>query len=252
MLVQFASDLHLEFAQNKAFILANPLQVKGDVLILAGDIVPFPLIDKHKDFFNYLSDSFEFVWWVPGNHEYYNAELTDKCWSFQESICSNVFLMNNVSVSHRNVRLIFSTLWSTISASNQWQIEQGMGDFRVIKFNGKRFSTDNFNQLYNDSLSFVSKELEKYKDEKSIVTTHHVPTFLNYPEEYKADILNEAFASELYELIEKSGPDFWIYGHHHRNISDFQIGRTSLKTNQLGYVKYSEHLLFDHSKVFEL
>jgi len=36
--------------------------------------------------------------------------------------------------------------------------------------------------------------------------------------------LNEAFAVELFELIEDSGPDYWIYGHHHNNIPDFSIG----------------------------
>ena len=38
MKIQFASDLHLEFAENASFIKHNPLKVAGDILILAGDI----------------------------------------------------------------------------------------------------------------------------------------------------------------------------------------------------------------------
>ncbi|WP_373495877.1 metallophosphoesterase [Aquiflexum sp.] len=246
--IQYASDLHIEFPQNRDFLKRNPLKAVGDVLVLAGDIVPFWVMDKHKDFFSYLSDHFETTYWLPGNHEFYHFDIAEKSGVLNEKIRNNVFLVNNTSVLHGNVRLIFSTLWSKISPGHQWHIERNMNDFHLIKHNGFRFSTEHYNQLHEESLGFLMQEIDEAQKEKIMVFTHHCPTFLNYPEQYKGDVLNEAFAVELYGLIESSNIDYWVYGHHHTNTPEFNIGRTKLLTNQLGYVQQNEHRLFERDK----
>ena len=38
MKIQYASDLHLEFADNYRFVNSIPFKVMGEVLVLAGDI----------------------------------------------------------------------------------------------------------------------------------------------------------------------------------------------------------------------
>lgn len=252
MIVQYASDLHLEFPENKQFLKTNLLKPMGDVLVLAGDIVPFAVMDKHKDFFSYISDHFETTYWIPGNHEYYYFDLAAKCGIIDENIRTNVHLVNNLTVQQDSVRFVFSTLWSKISQVNRWQIEQSVSDFRVIKFNNFRFTSDQFNLLHGESLSFINQELHHNYTGKTVVVTHHVPTFMNYPEKYRGDILNEAFAVELYNLIEDKGPDFWIFGHHHFNVPDFMIGKTNLATNQLGYVKYGEQKYFENLASIEV
>ncbi|MEA3446705.1 MAG: metallophosphoesterase [Bacteroidota bacterium] len=251
MKVQYCSDLHLEFRENNEFLKRNPIQPNADILLLAGDIVPFAVMNKHEDFFSYLSDNFKYSFWIPGNHEYYNFDIKDKSGAFTENIKSNVFLINNTSTIVENVKFIFSTLWTKISPAYQWQIERGLNDFHVIKNNGYRFSADKYNQLHNESLKFIEKELEE-KSNKTVVLTHHVPTFIHYPEKYKGDILSEAFAIELFDLIETNGPDYWVFGHHHSNAPDFEIGKTQMRTNQMGYIYYGEHRMFKRDKTFTL
>lgn len=248
MTVQYASDLHLEFSENKKFLHANPLQPGAEVLLLAGDIVPFAAMHKHKDFFSYISDHFETTYWIPGNHEYYYSDVTEKSGSFKESIRQNVYLLNNAVVLHKQLRLIFSTLWSEINPDRQGYMEKNVSDFHAIKYKGYRFSIDRFNVLHEKCLRFISSVPPPEGAGKTIVVTHHVPTLLNYPPRYKDSDLTEAFAVELSGLIERMQPDYWIYGHHHTNVPDFKIGKTALLTNQMGYVQKGEHQWFDPGK----
>ena len=252
MLLQYTSDLHIEFPANKEFLKLHPLQPVGDVLVLAGDIVPFAMMDKHQDFFCYVADHFETTYWLPGNHEYYHFDIAEKSHRLNEKIRSNVFLVNNTSVVHGNARLIFSTLWSKINPGYQWQIERSLNDFHVIKHKGFRFSTDLYNRLHEESLTFLKNEFKSASEKKIAVFTHHCPTLLNYPEQFKGDMLNEAFAVELFDLIESSNLDYWAYGHHHSNPPEFSIGKTKLITNQLGYVQRNEHRQFETGKCIEL
>jgi predicted phosphohydrolase len=261
--IQYASDLHIEFPANKEFLKQNPLLPVGDVLVLAGDIVPFAVMDRFKDFFSYVSDNFKTTYWLPGNHENYYYDLANKCGTINEKIKSNVFLVNNMAFKHEEIKLVFSTLWSKISSENEWNIERSISDFHVIKYNKMRFSVPVFKQLHEESLAFIKSEV--YRDEfgtisvdvqhdnsKTVVVTHHVPTFLNYPEHYKQSSINQAFGVELYDLIETSNINAWIFGHHHANIPSFKIGNTEMLTNQLGYVQRNEHWLFETNKVIEI
>ncbi|MDD4971231.1 MAG: metallophosphoesterase [Paludibacter sp.] len=248
MILQYASDLHLEFPENKDYLNMHPIIPVGEVMILAGDIVPFAILDKHEDFFSYLSDHFKTTYWIPGNHEYYHSDLASKNGTLNEKIRPNVFLVNNISVMQDHVELIFSTLWSKISPKHERLLEQAMNDFRLIRNDQKQFTAQQLNAINAENVSFLRQELVKEKTGKRVVVTHHVPTFKNVPVKYKGNILHEAFGVELYELIEKYGPDYWIYGHVHRNNVPFEIGETTLVTNQLGYVKKVEHTMFKTTK----
>jgi predicted phosphohydrolase len=56
----------------------------GEILLLAGDIIQFVDMEKENDFFNFLSDNFEHTYLIPGNHEYYRSDMTERTGSFHE------------------------------------------------------------------------------------------------------------------------------------------------------------------------
>lgn len=252
MLFQYASDLHLEFKENAYYFASRPLIPSAPVLLLAGDICTLKNLERFDEVLDMLSRQFDQVYWIPGNHEYYHFDLFNKCGSFATRLRHNVFLVNDFAVTIEGSRLIFSTLWSHVSLLNRPAVERGMNDFHLISYNGERLNANITNRLHLESLRFIKGELTNLEpDQKSIVVTHHVPTFANYPPQYLGTALNEGFATNLDNLIQECGPDVWIYGHHHQNIPGFQLGNTQLLTNQMGYVAHHEHLGFDPAKVIQ-
>ena len=256
--IQYCSDLHLEFPQNKNFLKQHPIEPIGEILLLAGDIVPFAVMDTHKDFFDFVSDHFETTYWIPGNHEYYHSDLGSIASPLFEKIRENVFLINNQTIKYKNTSIICSTLWSHISPQNEFEVQQNVSDFHMIKVSdgmgGKPFplTPAHFNHLHQTALAFLKEAVAKSDTEKTIVMTHHVPTVMNYPAQYKESSISDAFVVELFDFIYNSHVSSWIYGHHHNNTPDFKIGNTTMLTNQLGYVELGEQKSFRTNAIIEI
>ena len=155
------------------------------------------------------------------------------------------FIYGFIDKEIEGVNFLFSTLWSNISEDKRWVIQQGLSDFKVIKYKDRIFNVDDYNTLHLESIAFLQKAFKEKPNNKTVVVSHHAPTFTNYPEKYANSKINEAFASNLNALIEENTIDYWIYGHHHTNTANFKIGNTQLVTNQLGYIKYNENKGFN-------
>ena len=76
MIIQYASDLHLEFGMNSRYMQVYGLAEGGDVLLLAGDIgyLERRRIEQNP-FFDWCSRHFREAVIVPGNHEYYRDPI---------------------------------------------------------------------------------------------------------------------------------------------------------------------------------
>ncbi len=251
MRIQYCSDLHLEFEQNNKYLSHKPLLVSGEILILAGDIIPMQFEFFNNSFFNFISDNYKQVFWIPGNHEFYYLDISKFNKSYNLQLRKNINIVNNIELEYQNIRFIFSTLWTKISNENEKIIEQNVSDFANISNKNGKFKASDYNNLHAESLDFVQQSL-KLKKQNTVVVSHHMPSSLCNSTAYKNSTINEAFCVDLSNYIESCGANFWIYGHSHFNQKPLFIGETVLLTNQLGYLQLNEHKSFRHDAYFSI
>jgi predicted phosphohydrolase len=251
MRIQYCSDLHLEFKENSDYMINNPLSVKGDILILAGDIVPLHDENLANPFFNFISNNYKKVFWVPGNHEFYYRDINDFKSSLNIQLKHNIHILHNIEFLYDDINFVFSSLWSKISIENERSIEQSVADFDCIQKNNKKLRAGDFNKLHEESLSFIKQSLQDKKG-KTVVVTHHLPSNLCNSRLHNDSPINEAFCVDLTDYVEKCDANFWLYGHSHFNQKPLYIGNTIMLTNQLGYVHNKEQGSFKNNTYFSL
>ncbi len=246
--IQYVSDLHLEFPQNRQWLAKHPLEVTGDILLVAGDSAYLDLPESGNDtysaykFWDWASEHYKQVIVCFGNHDFYGYyDLATISNGFCKEIRHNVHAYYNSVVHFDSIDIIVSTLWSKIKPYDAFLTEKNVSDFYRIKYDGHRLTADDFNREHERCLAFIEQAISESDAEKIIVVTHHVPTQLCTAVEFKNSTINGAFTVELGEFIADHRIDYWIYGHSHRNIKA-QIGETLIMSNQLGYVSDNEHL----------
>jgi len=253
MKIQYCSDLHLEFPDNRLWLKRNPLIPKGDILLIGGDTHNLGAEFEDLAFWDIVSEQFKMVFIIPGNHEFYtgyDCSLGLEM-DYELALRDNVFVLNNTTRVVDGVEFIFTTLWSKIETQAK-AVLAGMHDFKLIKYNSKRLTIDQYNALFERSWSFLSDQISQKSAHKKVVLTHHLPSKLCNVEKFKNSPINEGFCVELTEEIMASHVSHWIYGHSHGNKAPFQIGDTQMLTNQLGYVAYSEIDQFQRGVIFEV
>lgn len=254
MRVQYASDLHLEFGENSRWLKEHPLIPSADILVLAGDI-GYLGDDNYisHPFWNRVSEDFNQVIVVPGNHELYKFfDISELRNGWQLEIRHNVRVCyNSVIALNEETDLIASTLWAHIPPSEEYLTERCVSDFKRIRNGEFRLSAQRFNEEHEVCRNFIEKAVSESNAERIVVATHHVPSFALMAEEFKDSSINGAFTVELAGMIAESRINCWIYGHSHRNI-DKMIGSTRCVSNQLGYVFQNEHNTFRRDAVTEI
>jgi predicted phosphodiesterase len=245
--IQFVSDVHLAFPQNRQYLQDHPLQVTGDILLIAGDSAYLDLPDSDLDtygsysFWDWASRHYQQVIVCLGNHDFYaHYDLSTMPDGYCRQIRHNVHAYYNSVVSIGDIDIIISTLWSKIEPCDAFLTEHNVSDFYRIKYNGHRLTAEDFNREHARCLQFIQQAVVESKAKTKIVLTHHVPTHLCTAQEFCGSTISGAFTVELGEYIVDSGIDYWIYGHSHRNI-DAQISGTRILSNQLGYISHGEH-----------
>lgn len=248
MKIQYASDLHLEFRANREWLLENPLEVTGDILLLAGDIMYIEDIDL---FWCWARDNYKHVLVVPGNHEFYGSDIANYSFDFKKPKYKNVAYYQNKVVRIEDTDFIFSTLWSQIN-TNEKLIENGLNDFWSIRYDSVRFRPKHYNAMHEKSVRFIEDAVKESTAKHIVVVTHHSPSLLTIATEHLTSPLRSAFASDLHYLMEDGRIDYWVYGHSHTNIN-CRVFNTEVVCNQLGYVEHNGQMAgFRLDKYFEI
>ena len=101
MRIQYASDLHLEFADNRDLLeRRNGMLPEGDVLVLAGDVSYLGDIKMiRRPFFDWCAEHFQETFIVPGNHEFYGRyDIGQTLADYEYKYRENVRYLNNKSI----------------------------------------------------------------------------------------------------------------------------------------------------------
>lgn len=159
MIVQYASDLHLEFEVNRRFVLEGGIKPAGDVLVLAGDVANLFALSSYDAFWDWCAKNWAQTIFVPGNHDYYGA------WPSREAMLGplrlairpNVHCCLNTVMRLENVDFVCSTLWSRVSPEETRQVQSLLLDFKEIAVEERLLTVADYNALFESSWRFVQK-----------------------------------------------------------------------------------------------
>jgi len=237
------SDLHLEYYPKNL----PKLTFNSNYLFLCGDI-GHPTRRNYLNFFSYVSDKYEKVFYVTGNHEYYK-QSTHKNYSMNEidmiikdklAKFSNVYFLNNDSHQlNSSTTIIGTTLWSDVDTGSS-RVSLGVNDYHKIykKVNNEHqliLPTD-IRDLHFNNRNFLKETIEKNRMKDIIIMTHHLPSYSCILEKYKKYAhISSCFASNCDDfMFNYPNIKYWFFGHTHSFINH-RINNTILYANPLGY-----------------
>jgi len=246
MKIHILNDLHLEFDE------FSPPETDADVVVLAGDIhvglAALPWVATHFPK--------QQIVYVPGNHEFYNHDIT-----LHEQLKiqapNQCHVLNNDSVFINGTRFLGSTLWTDFALFGETEKINSMqyaglcmNDFRAIRYNGHRFRPESAATLHAESRRWLVSQLEQSFAGKTVIVTHHVPSPLSISPKYTNNPLNPAFVSNLESLMDDQ-ISLWVHGHTHESF-DYTVNGTRVVCNPRGYVSYELNESFNPSLVVEI
>ncbi|MEC4169649.1 metallophosphoesterase [Pseudomonas sp. MS-1(2024)] len=229
MKLRIYSDLHLEFAP------FEPVSTDADAVILAGDI------DIKSRGVRWANETFQCpVIYVCGNHEYYGGHIDHTVRKMKDAAAPHVHVFENEMLILDKTRFLVSTGWTDYSSTgdvaaakrNAWE---WMNDFTVIRADEsyRRIRPDDLIAKSKVAYTWLTLELEKPFDGKTVVVTHHAPALDHAGNDHPGHLV-AAYANDWPELLAKA--DLWVYGHTHFAADFFKSG-CRVVSNPRGYPK---------------
>lgn len=252
--IQYASDLHLEYPKNREYLAQNPIQPVGDILILAGDIITDVARHKIEHLYAEWQQKFKYIISIPGNHEFYGSNVAESYPTLRQVLAPNHFLLNNETLVLDGVRFIASILWTHGPEDQMKKLEKKSNDYRLIRYgegegSAVKLRAADVSAMHHQSVHFLTGELAKPFAGKTVVITHHLPSYNLMGFGAYTGILKYYCASNLNRLIKAHPVDYWVFGHLHWTI-DKEIFGTHFVSNPLGYMTEGQYADFSPTAHF--
>jgi len=250
--LQYASDLHLEHRSWPAIEkLIDGVQRLAPVLILAGDIGD-PFRDSYARFVRAMSERFDWVLVVAGNHEFYGhapgetmARIAQVC-----RVWSNVVFLDNQAwempasggppnsettqwsrvplrrsceakeaaasgqAIPARVRFFGGTMWSCVKDEERAEVQRVLNDFACIRGFGLAEYV-NAHWQFVDLLEDELRVAGGAQRTHHVVISHYLPSYRLIHPDYRDSPINSAFATEM-AAADDPRIIAWFYGHTHK------------------------------------
>jgi predicted phosphodiesterase len=244
--IQITSDLHLEYHQHPVNI-STFLTPKSPNLAILGDL-GYPTLPNFKDFLKQVSKSYDHVFYVSGNHEYYNDKPMDEVKLMIHDVVSefnNIYFLDNDAVYCDNVKILGTTLWTKILPTIKNNISNDHYHIKVKKDDQiVPLSFKDVNDMYYHNVKFLETNIN---NDYTLVLTHHLPSYQLITPRYKHFKHQYLFASSLDYLVRKA--DIWCSGHTHEPIQ-LKIGDCLCAVNPYGY--HDKYQLYNKELVIKI
>lgn len=275
--IQVLSDLHLETPRGYDIFTITP---KAPYLALVGDIGNVGDPGHREDMLAFLTQqlrSFEAVFFVPGNHEAFEAtwpEALSVLRSFESDIAARrkddatlgVFVLMDrgnfrIPTSDGKDTLVLGcSLFSHVPDEKAAAVEMGMNDF----YRTAEWDVAAHNAAHTQDLAWLNGQVSRAEGDDSVgdvaVLTHWSPTLDARATDprHTGSSITSGFATDLSGEVCMTAEKVavWASGHTHFNF-DFRIERgegrrpVRLLANQRGYY-FSQAAGFDPEKVIEV
>lgn len=228
--IQYISDLHLE-----KYTTYFKIPTHSKYLALCGDIGN-PFKKNYSDFIKYVSNNFEKVFLISGNHEYWQSgkhniqQVNDKIRSLTQHTNVCFLNMDHESIDDEYI-VLGCSLWSK---NDNWLVYPGL-DRQIINDN-EPLSCREINKYHTKCVDFIKENVNKFNNKKIIIISHHMPSFKLIVPKFQTGVyrrLRSRYATNL-DYLFKPPIVGWLCGHSHINI-ETKINNIYCGINSVGY-----------------
>jgi Icc-related predicted phosphoesterase len=257
MRIWIMSDLHLEHSA------LPPMEPpRADVCVVAGDVLTHGAVPSVRWLAENICPLVPVVF-VCGNHEFYGGFLTDGIQAARDEAARHprLHLLEQDVVEIGGVLFAGTTMWTDFSLFVDTPKEiamrhsrEVMWDYSRIKLRKRPFEAlrpVHTLRAHKSALAFLGGFLTANYSLRTVVVTHHAPSPRSIPDEFRVDLASAAYASNLEDLIESTGPSLWIHGHVNRHVR-YTLGHTEVICNSRGYLGETSFEDFDQRLVIEV